>query len=116
MDGICSGWWWLVGASGAAESGHATLRPSQRTRSPQKPHESSLTTSPKKSASFASGERRSKMSTERRLSTPAEIRARHERKDRVLEELRASNARKKAIVERWRAEAGWPPLEPRRPV
>lgn len=52
---------------------------------------------------------------EKRLPDPPEVRrARHDRMDRLLEELRAANARKRAIVEMWRAEAGWPPLEPRR--
>ena len=53
------------------------------------------------------------MPSERRLSTPEEVRARHERIDRLLEELRASVTRKKAIVERWRAEGRLPPEEPR---
>jgi hypothetical protein len=54
------------------------------------------------------------MQAERRRSTPAEIQARHERMDRLLDELRELNAKKRARVEMWRAEAGWPPLESRR--
>lgn len=56
------------------------------------------------------------MPTERHLATPEEVRARHERMDRLLEELRASIARKKLIVDGWRAEGLLPPEEPRRRI
>ncbi len=54
------------------------------------------------------------MSTERRFATAEEVRARHDRMDRLLDELRASISRKKAIIEEWRAEGLLPPEEPRR--
>jgi hypothetical protein len=52
--------------------------------------------------------------TESRLATDEEVRARHERMDRLLEELRASVAKKMAVVERWREEGRLPPAESRR--
>jgi hypothetical protein len=54
------------------------------------------------------------VSVERYQGLNDEVRARHERIDRLLEELRASVRKRRAITDRWRAEGILPPEEPRR--
>jgi hypothetical protein len=56
------------------------------------------------------------MFTDRPLDTPAQVRARWERMDRLEAELRASVERRLAIVNKWRREGLLPPEEQRRRV